>query len=96
MQLFYSKNIGQTNTSCTDIPEYDRLYEKASKLPDGPERTALWVNMARLLEYYGAIRVSVARNRNMVMQSRVIGFKKHPILLADWLYIDIDDSVKEK
>lgn len=96
MQLFYSKNIGQSNTSCTDIPEYDRLYERASKLPQGPEREALWVDMARLLEYYGAIRVSVARNRNMVMQPRVIGFKKHPILLADWLYIDIDPNAKEK
>ena len=94
MQLFYSKNIGQSNTSCTDIPEYDRLYEEAVKLPDSPERTALWVDMARVLEYYGAIRPSVARNRNMVMQSRVIGFKKHPILLADWLYIDIDNKEK--
>ena len=95
MQLFYSKNIGQTNTSCTDIPEYDALYEKARKLPPGPEREALWVDMARLLEYYGAIRVSVARNRNMVMQKQVIGFKKHPILLADWLYIDLDPAAKE-
>ena len=94
MQLFYSKNIGQSNTSCTDIPEYDRLYEQAVKLPDSPERTALWVDMARVLEYYGAIRPSVARNRNMVMQPRVIGFKKHPILLADWLYIDIDNKEK--
>lgn len=95
MQLFYSKNIGQTNTSCTDIPEYDTLYEKARKLPPGPEREALWVDMARLLEYYGAIRVSVARNRNMVMQKQVVGFKKHPILLADWLYIDLAPAAKE-
>ena len=96
MQLFYSKNIGQSNTSCTDIPEYDRLYEKASKLPESAERTALWVDMARLLEYYGAMKPSVARNRNMVMQPRVLGFKKHPILLADWLYIDVDTKTKEK
>ena len=96
MQLFYSKNIGQSNTSCTDIPEYDRLYEKASKLPEGAERTALWVDMARLLEYYGALKPSVARNRNMVMQPWVLGFKKHPILLADWLYVDVDAKTKEK
>lgn len=95
-QLFYSKNIGQSNNSCTDIPEYDVLYEQASRLPDGPERTALWVDMARLLEYYGAIRTSMARYRNMIMQSHVLGFKKHPILLADWLYIDLDSPAKEK
>ena len=96
MQLFYSKNIGQSNTSCTMIPEFDALYEKARKLPESPEREALWVNMARVLEYYGAIRPSVARNRNMVMQSNVLGFKKHPILLADWLYIDLAAPNKEK
>lgn len=96
MQLFYSKNIGQSNNSCTDIPEYDRLYERARELPPGPEREALWVDMARVLEYYGAIRVSVSRNRNMVMRPRIIGFKKHPILLADWLYADLDLNAKEK
>ena len=90
MQLFYSKNIGQSNTSCTDIPAFDALYEKATKLPHGPERDALWVDMARLLEYYGAYHMSMARARNMVMHKHVIGYKKHPILLADWIYADID------
>jgi ABC-type transport system substrate-binding protein len=95
MQLFYSKNIGQSNTSCTDIPQFDALYEKARVLPAGPERDALYVDMARLLEYYGAHRVSMARAHNMVMQKHVIGYKKHPILLADWLYADIDLEKKQ-
>lgn len=95
MQLFYSKNIGQSNNSCTDIPQFDTLYEKARMLPAGAEREALYVDMARLLEYYGAHRVSMARAHNMVMQKHVIGYKKHPILLADWLYADIDLEKKQ-
>jgi oligopeptide transport system substrate-binding protein len=90
MQLFYSKNIGQSNNSCTDIPEFDALYEKATVLPAGPERDKLYVDMARLIEHYGAFHMSMARARNMVMQAHVHGYKKHPILLADWLYIDMD------
>jgi oligopeptide transport system substrate-binding protein len=90
MQLFYSKNIGQSNNSCTDIPAFDALYEKATVLPAGPERDKLYVDMARLLEYYGSHHMSMARARNMVMQPHVHGYKKHPILLADWLYIDMD------
>jgi ABC-type transport system substrate-binding protein len=96
MQLFYSKNIGQSNNSCTDIPEFDALYEKAVVMPAGPERDKLYVDMARVLEYYGAHRISMARARNMVMQSHVIGYKKHPILLADWLYIDMEKPAKDK
>jgi oligopeptide transport system substrate-binding protein len=52
--------------------------------------------MARLLEYHGALRVSMARHRNMIMQKHVIGYKKHPIILADWLYADIDLAAKEQ
>ena len=95
MQLFYSKNIGQANNSCTDIPEFDALYEQSAKLPAGPQRDALYVDMARLLEYYGAARLSMARAHNMVMKKHVIGFMKHPILLADWLYADIDPEQKQ-
>ena len=95
MQLFYSKNIGQSNNSCTDIPEYDALYEKSSKLPPGAARDALWVDMTRLLEYYGAYHLSMARARNMVMQKHVIGYKKHPIILADWIYADINQEAKK-
>lgn len=95
MSLFYSKNIGQSNNSCADIPDFDRLYEKSKVLPAGPERDALYVDMARLLEYYGAHRISMARVRNMVMQPWVIGYQKHPILLADWLYSDIDLKLKQ-
>lgn len=96
MQLFHSKNIGQSNTSCTDIPEYDKLFEQATRLPAGPERDTLWIDMARLLEYHGAMRISMARHRNMIMQRHVIGYKKHPIILADWLYADIDLASKEQ
>ena len=96
MQLFYSKNIGQSNNSCADVPAFDVLYEKAMVMPAGPERDKLYVDMARVLEYYGAHRISMARARNMVMQSHVMGYKKHPILLADWLYIDMEKSAKAK
>jgi TonB-dependent SusC/RagA subfamily outer membrane receptor len=69
-------------------------FQKATRLPQGAERDALWIDMARLLEFYGAARISMARPRNMVMQKHVIGYKKHPIILADWLYADIDLEAK--
>ncbi len=94
MSLFYSKNIGQSNHACVDLPEYDALYEQAARLPPGPERDALWVDMARLLEVYGVHRMNIARYRNMVLQERVLGYKKHPIMHTEWLYIDIDDKGK--
>ncbi len=90
MQLFYGKNINVTNNACVEIPEYDRLYEQTQKMHPGPERDALYRKMSRLLEVYMPMQVMGARYRNVLAQPRVIGFKKHPILPAEWMYIDID------
>ena len=90
MQLFYGKNIHVTNNACVKIPEYDRLYEQTQKMPPSPERDALYRKMSRLLEVYMPVQIIGARYRNVLAQPRVMGFKKHPILPAEWMYIDID------
>ncbi|MDR7017576.1 ABC transporter substrate-binding protein [Acinetobacter sp. 3657] len=90
MQLFYGKNVHVSNNSCAEIPEFDHLYEQTQKLPPSPERDALYRKMSRVLEVYMPVQVIGARYRNILAQPRVIGFKKHPILPAEWMYIDID------
>ncbi|MDE2428945.1 MAG: ABC transporter substrate-binding protein [Burkholderiales bacterium] len=92
MQLFYGKNIHQNNNGCVEIPEYDKLYEQSQKLPDGPERNLLYHKMARIMEVYSAQRLGFARYRIMLAQPRVIGYKKHPILHTEWMFIDIDKN----
>lgn len=94
MQLFYGPNVGQNNNGCVRIPEYDKLYAESQKMPAGPERDALYHKMARIMEVYSARRIGYARYRNMLAQPRVIGFKKHPILPAEWMHIDIEKRAK--
>lgn len=94
MQLFYGPNVGQNNNGCVRIPEYDKLYAGSQKMPAGPERDALYHKMARIMEVYAAQRMGYARYRNMLAQPRVIGFKKHPILPAEWMHIDIEKRAK--
>ena len=92
MQNFYGPNVHQNNNGCSVIPEYDKLYAESQKLPNGPERDLLYHKMVRVLEVYTPIIPGYARYRNMVEQPRVIGYKKHPILHAEWMYIDIDKT----
>jgi len=92
MQLFYGPNIHLNNNGCVAIPEYDKLYEASQKLPAGPERDLLYHKMARIMEVYSAQRIGFARYRNMLSQPRVIGYKKHPVMLTEWMYIDIDKN----
>jgi ABC-type transport system substrate-binding protein len=89
MQLLYGKNIGQNNNGCAKIPEYDKLYEQSIRMPDSPERNRLYHDMARIIEVYAPWRLDTATYRNMLVQPRVLGYKKHPILHAEWAYLDV-------
>ena len=89
MQLWYSPNIYQSNNGCVTMPEYDALYRKSMRLPPGPERQALYRDMIRLLEVYAPMRMTVSRYRNQLVQPRVLGYKKHPIMASTWQYLDV-------
>ena len=90
MQLFYGQNVGKSNNGCMKMAEFDRLYEQSQKLLHGSERDLLYHQMARLIEVYAPTIIGYARFRNMLVQPHVIGYKKHPIMHSEWIYIDID------
>jgi oligopeptide transport system substrate-binding protein len=94
MQLLYGKNVYQSNNACAVIPEYDKLYEQSLKLPDSPERNRLYHEMAKIIETYAPWRLDISRYRNMLVQARVQGYKKHPILHSEWQYIDVAPEKK--
>ena len=92
MQLLYGPNTQQSNNACYQSPEFDKLYEKSKTLPDGPERNKLYWAMARRMEADTAWIMNDSRVRNMLMQPRVIGYKRHPALHQEWMYLDLDSS----
>jgi len=92
MQLLYGPNVHQSNNACARIPAYDRLYEASQRLPDGPERDRLYAEMTRVLEAYAPWRLTVSRYRNMLLQPRVQGYRRHPILQSHWQYLDLADG----
>ena len=89
MQLFYGPNSYQSNNACSTIPEYDALYRKSLRLPAGPARDALYREMTRVLEAYAPHVLTVSRYRNELIQARVEGYRKHPILTSQWQYVDV-------
>jgi len=95
MQLLYSKNIGQSNYSRFSLPEYDELYRKSKRVPDGAERTALYRKMAELVAAYNPWDLGVYRIENTLVRPWVLGYKKHVNLEHAWKYLDID-RVRQK
>jgi ABC-type transport system substrate-binding protein len=94
MQLLYGANVGQNNNACYRSPEYDRRYEEARRLPDGPERNRLYREMTRLMEVHTAWILGDSRYRNVLLQPHVVGYRKHPVLHSEWLYIDLDTGAR--
>jgi ABC-type transport system substrate-binding protein len=90
MQLLYSKNIGQSNYSRFTLPEYDELYRKTKRVPDSPERNALYRKMAELVAAYNPWDLGVYRIENTLVRPWVVGYKKHINREHAWQYLDID------
>ncbi len=91
MQLLYGPNTGQSNNGCYESKAFDALYVASSKLPlDSVDRMKLFIDMARQMQVDGAWQVSGSRLRNQLIRPWVKGYKKHPILQAEWMYIDLE------
>jgi peptide/nickel transport system substrate-binding protein len=88
--MLYGPNGGQANHSRFRLPEFDRLYERAKRLPDGTERNALYREMNRLFLVYMPWRLGVHRYYNDLVQPWVIGYKRHPVMRGWWKYVDVD------
>jgi len=89
LAALYGPNEEQ-NLGSFQLPQFDKLYEKARALPDGPERTHLYQEMARLVVAYVPWKVNTHRIRTDMWYPQVVGYRRHPILTYNfWKYIDI-------
>ncbi len=93
MQLLYGPNTGQSNNGCYQSKAFDAFYEKSTTLPNSPERNFLFLEMTRQMEVDGAWSLHVSRERNELIWPWVKGYKKHPILNAEFIFMDLQPRV---
>ena len=89
MQLLYGPNSQQSNNGCYESKAFDAFYEKATRIADSPERNHLFLEMTRQMEVDGAWSLHVSRERNQLLWPWVQGYKKHPVLNAEFVYMDL-------
>lgn len=90
LQLLWKGSFGQANYAMFDLPEYNALYERAKRLPDGAERNALYERMVKLILVYVPWIVETYKANNVLIQPWLLNFKKHPFGHEPWRYLDID------
>lgn len=90
MQLLYGPNTGQSNNGCYESKAFDAMYEKSRTLPpDSPEREELYLEMTRLAQVDGAWSLQTSPISNVLIRPWVEGYKRHPILNASFVYMDL-------
>ena len=98
LQSLYGPNCGfKGNRACFQLKEYDAAFEKAERMPDSPERTKLYQEMARLMVAYAPWKLNMHRIMTDMWYPYVIGFRR-PLVQTDnwWKYVDIDLDAKKK
>ncbi len=90
LESYYGPNSLQGNVGCYQNAQYDKLFEQARLMMDSPERTKIYNQMNRHLEADTAILNHVWRIRGFVVRPYILGFRKHPIVQANWMYLDIE------
>jgi ABC-type transport system substrate-binding protein len=86
-----SRNIGTSNDARLRLPEYDRLYDEAHTLPDGPKRNALFRRMNDLIASYAPWIVADYPYRNDLTQPWLKGFKANPFQRWQFAYYDVTE-----
>jgi ABC-type transport system substrate-binding protein len=92
LQSLYGPNAGfKGNRSRFRHPEYDRIYEQARVMPDSPERTKLYQQLAKIAVAYAPLKLNTHRILTDMWYPWVIGFRR-PLSLGNhfWKYLDID------
>ena len=90
LQLLYGPNAGQNNDARFRLAAYDRVYREAKRLPDSPERDALYHELTRLMVTYAPWKLGIYRIETYLAQSWVIGYKPHPTMRSVFRYVDVD------
>jgi ABC-type transport system substrate-binding protein len=94
LSTLYSPNAGfKGNRARFRLPAYDRLYEQARVMPDGPERTKVYQELARLMVAYAPWKVNTHRILTDMWYPWVVGYRRPAVQSNSfWKYIDIDLS----
>ena len=94
LQSLYGPNAGfKGNRARFRLAEYDRLYEQARVMPDGPDRTRIYQEMTKLIVAYAPWKIHVHRIYTDMWHPWVVGYRRPLVQTQNWWkYVDIDTA----
>jgi ABC-type transport system substrate-binding protein len=91
---YYSKQIGAQNLARFVNADFDRVYERMLRIPDGPEREELFRQAKLLAVAWMPYKFQVHRMSNDLVQPWLVGYRR-PVAWQEWWHmVDIDPAPK--
>jgi ABC-type transport system substrate-binding protein len=95
-QLLYGGNIGRANYARFNLPAYNERYEQARAMADSPARQKLYGEMNQLLHAYNPWVPLVHPISADIRHPWLKNYKRHPVELTTWRYLDIDLAERDR
>jgi len=90
--LLYGQNSGFSNLARFRLPEFDKLYEQARAMPDGPAREKVMQKMNELVTVYAPWNITVFRYENVLVHPWITSYKYSGFTQHPWPYLDVDNA----
>jgi ABC-type transport system substrate-binding protein len=89
---WYAPQVGSQNYARFKLPEFDAIYDRMSRLPDGPERDALFLQAKLIAIAYMPYKVHVHRISTDLLHPWLVGYRR-PLFWNEWWHmVDLDES----
>jgi ABC-type transport system substrate-binding protein len=96
LALGYGPNKGAANHARFNSPEFNDLYIKQNKMPDGPERLAVMQAASKLMAAYAPYKISSHRIATDLLHPWVLGYRRNPFVREFYKYLDIDVELQQR
>jgi ABC-type transport system substrate-binding protein len=95
MQQFYGPSAGEANLGRFRNAEFDALFLKSRRVPDGPGRAQMYAKMTDIVAAYSPWCPHAFRIESTAVAPRVRGYRKNVYYtFPPWEYLDIDPARK--
>ena len=91
---FDGRQIGGQDLSRFKMPAMDALYDRLQRLPDGPERLAVFAEATKLALAYMPEKFVVNRLALDMATPQLVGYRRAVFWQNWWEFVDIDDSLR--
>jgi ABC-type transport system substrate-binding protein len=89
LAIAYGPNKGEANDPRFELAAFDRVYERALSMPDGPEREAVLRQGKDLLVAYMPFKVHSHRIAMDLVQPGTQHYWRHPFMRDVWRFVDV-------